>query len=354
MKRPENDIALVSLSEVEGAKPAFTQPDICTMIEQETRTFIHLLMTDHDRLFKELLTTFFVEFVELFLPDVSEYLDPASIEFLDKEVFTDVTAGDSHEVDLVVRAKVSGQDAFFLIHVEHQSSTQAEFGKRMFRYFSRLHEKHDLPIYPVVLFSYDEPKRPEPDRFQVKVQDRLVLDFWYQVIQLNQLSWRDFARQHNPVASALMAKMKIATEDRVRVKLECLRLLTTLQLDPARERLISGFVGTYLELGTAEEQQYMAEMQSLPTKEKEGIMEIMTSWERKGLEQGLEQGLERGKKEGVLLVTLRLLRLRVGSLPESLEERLRQLSIEQLELLSEASFSTTTLSEVEDWLKAHS
>lgn len=30
---------------------------------------------DHDRLFKELLTTFFVEFLDLFLPDVSAALD---------------------------------------------------------------------------------------------------------------------------------------------------------------------------------------------------------------------------------------------------------------------------------------
>ncbi|WP_394795785.1 hypothetical protein [Armatimonas sp.] len=33
---------------------------------------------DHDRLFKELLTTFFVEFVQGFLPDVAAYLDPDS------------------------------------------------------------------------------------------------------------------------------------------------------------------------------------------------------------------------------------------------------------------------------------
>jgi hypothetical protein len=47
---------------------------------------------DHDRIFKELLTVFFVEFIELFLPDVAAYLDPTSIAFLDKEAFTDVTA----------------------------------------------------------------------------------------------------------------------------------------------------------------------------------------------------------------------------------------------------------------------
>ena len=41
---------------------------------------------DHDRIFKELLTTFFVEFVEAFLPDVAAYLEQESLVFLDKQV----------------------------------------------------------------------------------------------------------------------------------------------------------------------------------------------------------------------------------------------------------------------------
>lgn len=269
-------------------------------------------------------------------------MEGGSIEFLDKEIFTDVTAGDKHEVDLLVRAKVRDEAAFILIHLEHQSSPQAEFGKRTFRYFARLHEKFDLPIYPVVIFSYDEPHRAEPDRYRVRLQNHLVLDFWYHVIQLNRLPWRDFARQRNPLASALMAKMQMAPEDRVRVKLECLRLLTTLHLDPARERLISGFVGTYLELNAAEEQQQMAELQSLPSQEKEGIMEIMTSWKREGIEEG--------RQDEVRSIAARLLRLRVGILPLSIEERLNLLSVEQLESLIEATFDIASMEDVEAWL----
>ena len=41
-------------------------------------------------------------------------------------------------------------------------------------------------------------------------------------------------QQANPVASALMAKMNIADSDRPKVKLECLRLLATLRLNPAK------------------------------------------------------------------------------------------------------------------------
>jgi hypothetical protein len=46
---------------------------------------------DHDQ---QLLTNFFAEFVELFLPDANPYLDLDSIEFLDEEVFTEPTGGE--------------------------------------------------------------------------------------------------------------------------------------------------------------------------------------------------------------------------------------------------------------------
>ena len=78
-------------------------------------------MIDHDRLFKELLTTFFVEFLDLFFPEILTYLERDSIQFLDKEVFTDVTAGERYEADLIVKVKFREQESCFLIHVENQA-----------------------------------------------------------------------------------------------------------------------------------------------------------------------------------------------------------------------------------------
>ena len=54
----------------------------------------HVLAIDHDRLFKELQTTFFVEFLELFFPKLAESLDRDSIEFLSQEYFANVLEGD--------------------------------------------------------------------------------------------------------------------------------------------------------------------------------------------------------------------------------------------------------------------
>ncbi|MDB5323598.1 MAG: hypothetical protein JWN40_5229 [Phycisphaerales bacterium] len=297
-------------------------------------------MIDHDQLFKELLTYFFVEFVELFLPDVAAYMDRGAVEFLDKEVFTDVTAGERHEVDLVVKTKFRGQAAFFLIHVENQSHAESGFAKRMFRYFARLHERHDLPIYPVALLSYDAPRRPEPESYRVEFPGKRVLDFSFTVIQLNRLNWRDFVRSNNPVASALMARMSIAPEDRPRVKLECLRLLATLRLDHAKMQMIAGFVDAYLRLNPDEEQSFRRGVEVLTPDDKETVMQLTTSWER--------NGMHRGKTE----LIARLLRRRFGELPAAMEARIDALADERLGEMAEALLEFSSLADASTWLDA--
>ena len=305
---------------------------------------------DHDRLFKELLSTFFVEFIDLFLPNVGAYLDrDAVIVPMDKEIFTDVTLGGKHEVDLLMRAKFRGEEAFFLVHVENQSTAQSDFPKRMFRYFARLTEKYDLPVYPVVVFSYDAPVRPEPDRYTVAFPGETVLQFKYRVIQLNRLPWRRFVRQENPVASALMAKMKMSAKDRPKVKAECLRLLAGLKLDPARATLIGGFIDSYLNLTAQEMKQYERELAGFTPAERNATMEIMTSWHRAGIAEGIIQGITQGKES----LVERQLRRRLGSVSADVSARLDQLSPEQLDDLGEALLDFSGLSDLEQWLARH-
>ena len=164
---------------------------------------------DHDRLFKELISTFFLEFIELFFPEILQYLDTNSIILLDKEIFTDVTAGDKYATDLIAKVKFLEKPAYFLIYIEAESGSRPKFNQRMFRYFARLQEKFDLPIYPIVIFSYDSPKTVAVNNYQINFPDFEVLKFNYRVIQLNQLNWRDFLNSQNPVASALMSKMTV-------------------------------------------------------------------------------------------------------------------------------------------------
>ncbi len=300
---------------------------------------------DHDRLFKELLSTFFLEFLDLFLPQVTSYIEPASLTFLDKEIFTDVMAGERHEADLIARLRFAGQESFFLVHVEPQAKSQSVFPVRMFRYFARLYEKHGIPVYPVAVFSFAEPKRPEPDEHVVSFPDFEVLHFRFKTIQLNRLRWRGFLERENPVAAALMAKMKFTVSERPKVKAECLRLLATLKLDSARTKLISGFVDTYLRLNAKEERLFQSEIGAFEASERETIMEIVTSW----MEEGIEKGIEKGRRAEATLIQ-RQLRKRLGGLPPGLEAEISELPLSSLEDLGEALLDFASQGDLETWL----
>ena len=181
-------------------------------------------MTDHDGLFKKLLRTFFLEFVDVFLPEMAEYLERDAIEFLDKEVFPELDDKSSRRADLVAKARFQGQELFFLIHIESQAARRPRFNRRMFFYTAWLDKTFDLPVYPIALLTWDKPQTPDTGQFKVEFPDRRVLEFNYAVIQLNQLNWRDYRRRDNPAASALMAKMGVQPEERGKVMLACLRM----------------------------------------------------------------------------------------------------------------------------------
>ncbi|BAZ85499.1 hypothetical protein NIES806_17020 [Dolichospermum compactum NIES-806] len=86
---------------------------------------------DHDRLFKELISTFFIEFIELFFPEVLKYIDTNSVSLLDKEIFTDVTAGGKYETDLIAKVRFLGEPSYFLVHIEAESGAKSKFNVKI-------------------------------------------------------------------------------------------------------------------------------------------------------------------------------------------------------------------------------
>jgi hypothetical protein len=270
------------------------------------------------------------------------------------ELFTDVVGGEKKIMDIVALAKFQqyakryplGQDYSFLIHVENESSSKTDFNQRLFRYFCSLFLRYNRPIYPIVVFSYDSPQRLDKSDFVIDFPDKQVLKFDYEIVQLNRLNWRDFIQQKNPIAAALMSKMKIKIRDRPTVKVQCLRLLVTLKLDPAKMQLISGFVDTYFKLNSQEESIFQSEISTIDLEEREQIMQITTSWK----EEGRVEGREEGRVEGQSNTILRQLNRKLGNLPEEIATRIRSLEAFQLDSLTEDLLDFETFDDLNRWL----
>ncbi|MHC5730120.1 MAG: DUF4351 domain-containing protein, partial [Nostoc sp.] len=71
-------------------------------------------------------------------------------------------------------------------------------------------------------------------------------------------------------------------------------------------------------------------------------------------EQAKEEGRQEGRQEGEQDLIVRLLNRRIGEIDASLIERIKGLSIEQLENLGEALLDFSSVADLETWLNQQS
>lgn len=263
--------------------------------------------THHDQLFKQLIHTFFAEFFELFFPEVHQHIDFTSMKPMSEEMFTDLLKGESRRADIVIEAKLKGQETLIIIHVEPQSYGQPDFNERMYHYFSLLYNKYRKPILPIAIFSYDE-NRFERNEFSITFPFFHVLTFQFLMIELRKINWRHYIHSNNPVAAALISKMRYSEKERVQVKKEFLRMMVKMEINSAKMEIINGFFETYLSLNESEEKELMEEIKQLNRDESEQILKLPNSWIEKGIKQGRQEGMQVGKAEERKIIARQMLK----------------------------------------------
>lgn len=199
-----------------------------------------------------------------------------------------------------------GEDSFILVHQEPQAYYQEEFAERMFIYSARLYEKHRLHVLPVAIFSHRQ-QTVEPDSFGWSLPSLEVLRFRFCTLQLRKHNWRDYIRSDNPAVAALLSSMGYNEEEKIQLKLEFLRMLTRMELDPAKMELLTVFFDAYLPLTREEERRVWQEVEAMDGKEEKKIMEWKTHFERYAMEEGMEKGLEQGLEKGKMEVARQML-----------------------------------------------
>jgi len=315
---------------------------------------------DHDQIFKQLIESFFREFLELFCPDEARLINFNAIEFLREEHFTDVQRGRHRRLDLVARVRLkAGGKKYILVHTEFEASRkERDFPRRMYQYFSQLFLRHGTDILPVAMFTDDAYwKKPVPNHFELRVADTTVMQFTYRLIKLRNLDYRQYLDSHNPLAYGLMAKMDYNRKERVRLKADFLRWILACPLDPARRSLLVEFVETYVPLAGQEQAQFQQLVRSgeeyekveqmITSYEKEGIkkgkQEGIKEGKQKGIKEGIKEGIEKGKQEALILV----LEKKFGTVSAAVRRKIRRIeSAQQLESLLVAAVDAHSIKDL--------
>ena len=308
----------------------------------------------HDQRFKEFLQTFLQEFLRLFFPDIERALDFGKIEFLDKEVFTDLGDGSVRHADVVAKlATHDGEPELVLIHCEVQYRPEKDFGARMFEYYALLHARYRLPVYPIVVHLRGGLAGLTREEYRVRLLGDEIVRFRYRNVELARLDVEEYRSGVGPVGAALAALMDTSrTQERAKLRASLLLQIVDSGLDEARQLLLGNLVTTYLELSEEEQRRYR---KLVGRKEYRKVQDVEETWMdkvlRQGREEGREVGLEEGLRSGVTRgkqeTLLAQLAKKFGLVPDAVEKRIRAIeSDEELDRFLARILSATSLQEM--------
>lgn len=256
---------------------------------------------DHDQLFKSLLRGFLGEFVSLVAPEFASQLRLSAPEFLDQETFTDLPRGQHRRLDLVAKVETrAGQPEIVLVHVEVEGEASAEMARRMYRYYMQLQLRHELPVFPVVLYLSGGPPDLCWNERQEKFLHREISRFCFLSLGLSGAEAEAYLARPEPLAAALAALMRPSRLSPARLKLECQKKIIRAPINEARQLLLFNCVETYLSLSGEALHEYDRLRSQEPAKE----VAVMQTWadrmREEGHAQGVQHGLQRGLQQGVL------------------------------------------------------
>jgi hypothetical protein len=196
---------------------------------------------NHDALFKSLLKTgrLLRDFFEAFLPRIHAFIDFEHIEFVDKERFT--LGGKRRTGDLLIKTRFRGEQAAFLIHLEHEAQVHRDLARRMLEYFVLDWREFDLPVYPIAVLSHREIDPASLPPLRMSIQDCPILDFHFEVIDLARLDARHYVRELNAAAMALSARMRVDPAARVSLAVDFIRSTVRAKWTPKEQETVYRF-----------------------------------------------------------------------------------------------------------------
>jgi hypothetical protein len=119
------------------------------------------LSIDYDSPWKEALDAYFEAFLALLFPEVHPQIDwSRGYESLDKEfqqVVREAEVGRRYVDKLVKVWTKDGIECWVLIHVEVQTTRDAEFPVRMYTYNYRVFDRYNRPVASLAVLADDDP-----------------------------------------------------------------------------------------------------------------------------------------------------------------------------------------------------
>jgi predicted transposase YdaD len=211
---------------------------------------------NNDILWKGMLERVFDDLLRFLFEDADLVFDlDRGFEFLDKELAElypePDKKTDTRFVDKLVKVyQRDGTEEWVLVHIEVQAQHDAEFAKRMFKYYCRIFDRYDRPLTAIAIFTGKDGKRM-PDRYQRNFEGT-ELTYRYNTLYILDFVESELEASGNPFALvALFAKKalqegKILDPELLQQKLSLAKLLLSKGFSKWKVEGMLSFLKNYL------------------------------------------------------------------------------------------------------------
>ncbi len=263
-----------------------------------------------DILWKAALEDFFDAFLRFFFKDADTVFDfDQKLEFLDQELAELSPAEDVQypkRIDKLVKVFTRrGEAHWILAHIEVQGYPETGFTRRMYRYYSRLADKYDVPITCMVIFL-GRRSRKNNSCFELDYLGTSV-KFQFNAYHIGDQDEESLKKSNNPFAILVLAalmvfRFKKNPQELLKSKIALVKHLLASGLPKVKIRQLLNFIRLYVHFDkdhTELNTKFNNSIKSLTHKtSKMGIMEYAAQVARK---EGELDGEKRGVRKGETL-----------------------------------------------------
>ena len=289
-------------------------------------------MQDYDNTLKYLSDKLPHHYVDLIFGDFK-----GDIALLDKEL-----PSIKRESDCLIKIRDTTKHIEFILHLEFQSSHDAHMPYRMLSYYTRILDKYKLPIYPVVIYLYqDRPRLDIPDSYVNSIYDEKILLFKYKVLKAWEIDPNRIIDSNLYGLFPILPLVKHRKIDDKESLTECFDLVQSIDIkDKSLKADIYSCTGILAGLRYPKE--LIKGIMKVEILEKSEIYQSI-------LNKGIEKGMEKGREEGMEESIIRILSKRFGNISPGLADIIHHAKNEsQLHKLIDLALSSNNLSEFEN------
>ena len=163
----------------------------------------------YDKLWKAMVTAYFHDFLEMFLPELFEQTNlDIPPKFLEQELHAALTDKTIKVADKLVQVTLkSGEEKWVYVHIEFETDPKKNIGERMFGYYQRIAAKYGRSITAIVIYTGDRIPKISDLYEEKNFGTRVLYEFnTYKIKEQNEM---DLINNPNPFAVFVLANLYV-------------------------------------------------------------------------------------------------------------------------------------------------